>query len=151
MNYLILDVESTGLNPNVHSLIQIAARLYNSNGGIICEFNKKCSSNSLVDMGALKVNSQSLAAIRSTGNVSGGERLESELQLVSTFLDFLLENKDKLKNSMVIGHGIGFDISFIKAAAIRAGIELNMEAIEITWPITAHVDLGQGFVNNAFI
>ena len=89
MKCLVIDTETTGLNPNIHSMIQIAAVVYDNNGNEISTFNQKCASASLVSMGALKVNNQSLNEIRKPSK----ERLGSEVELIMQFLDWKLEQK----------------------------------------------------------
>ena len=68
MNYLCLDVETTGTNPNIHSIIQLAAIMYDKNGVVVDKFNKSCYCQSVVILGALKVNRQRLSTIRAVSN-----------------------------------------------------------------------------------
>ena len=124
MNYLCLDVESTGTNPNKHCITQLAAMLCNDKGEVIAEFNHKCRAvNNIISLGALKVNNQRFSSLRDSqllGAVKETNVMASETNLIYAFFDWCLDQKVKFK---VLGHGTAFDMNFIKAASARANIE----------------------------
>jgi len=64
MNILFLDLETTGTNPDIHSIIQIGAALF-VQGEKIDQFKIDLAprEGSTIDLGALKVNKHNLSTV----------------------------------------------------------------------------------------
>lgn len=110
---LIIDTETTGLDCSKHSILEICAKLYDSNGTEIRKFHETIKhDNPHIDLGALKVNNIKPAQIRSLGN--------PEWKVVMDLLDFLMYIP---KDTIIWGKNINFDIRFIEAMLANYNIE----------------------------
>ena len=115
MNILFIDTETTGLDANKHSIIEIACAHY-KDGKLQSTFQRKFVSNTVIlDMGALRVNKQNTASLLEIGKKC------SEQQGAFDLMDYLLslDNKDL----HVCGHNVHFDVGFVKALLTKYGIE----------------------------
>lgn len=122
MNLLVIDLETTGVDANKNRITQIAAR-HEKDRKVLAEFNMKIGNDTgTVDLGALRVNRTSLAAIPTLGS--------DEKTVLTAFVDFLLNiREDRDDPLVVLGHNCaGFDILFIKNALERNGIS-GLESI----------------------
>lgn len=119
MNILFLDVETTGLDPHKHALLQIAAEYY-EDGKLVSSFDENVRNmGAAVNLGALKVNKLTAQAITTGANVdpSGGQ---NGADPVIKFVDYLLGLGKKVT---VCGHNVAFDLGFIKVAMAQRGFE----------------------------
>lgn len=116
MNLLVIDLETTGTDPLIHRITQIAAR-HEKDRKILAQFNQKIGHSDIkVDLGALRVNKTALSALPSFGS--------DEKAVITAFVDFLLSIKEDRDDPLVIlGHNVGsFDVQFLKAALARNNI-----------------------------
>lgn len=125
MNILFLDVETTGLDPNKHSIIQIAAE-YHVNGKLVTAFNKKfCTKDSTtIDLGALRVNNNNLSTIK---KLRSQTTEDPEQMAVTDFVNFILSLNNK-EQIIIAGENVNFDINFINALFNKYNIE-GFEAV----------------------
>lgn len=113
MKILFLDTETTGLDPAVNSMIEVAME-YHVDGKKIDEFTVQLfdkQSARQVDLNALKVNGQSINKLYALPDESKG---------VASLTEWLtkLDNKDLV----IAGHNVEFDIKFVKATLNKYGI-----------------------------
>jgi DNA polymerase III epsilon subunit-like protein len=112
-NLLFIDLETTGTDPNSHSVIQIAAE-FHQEGKPVKTFNRKLNpSGYKVSLGALRVNKVKYSQLNSLGNTD---------TVVAEFVDFLLGLNPKGQVT-VVGHNVHFDMAFIKTLFTNHGIE----------------------------
>ena len=101
-NYVVLDIETTGFNPKEHEIIELSA-IRVENGQIKEEFSK------LVNLiGYLSGYISNLTGITL-------DMLKDAPSIKEVILDF----KNFCSNSIVIGHNINFDLSFINTQMIQ--------------------------------
>lgn len=114
MNILFIDTETTGVDAEKHSIIQIGAALY-TNGKLVDDFeiDMRPKEGSHVALGALKVNNNSITALDS--------KLDRGIAL-KKFLDFVMGLKYEGK-LFICGHNVHFDIAFIKKLLLDFNIE----------------------------
>lgn len=114
MKFLFLDTETTGINPDINGLVEIAAE-YHVDGKKVSQWNSKMfakQQSPIVNLQALKVNKHSIKGLHS---------LPDEAVALAEFCEWVLglDTKDLI----IVGHNIQFDINFIKAALKKYGVE----------------------------
>ena len=115
MNILFLDCETTGLDADKHSIIEIACE-HHKDGQLVSAYNRKFITDTpILALDALKVNKQNISKLLETGKEC------SETKAVYEFVDYLLslDNKDL----HICGHNVHFDVGFIKSLLKRYSIE----------------------------
>lgn len=113
-DYLALDVETTGLSPEKDRMIEIGAVKY-KNGEAAGEFSclvRACQ--------PLPLRITELTGITEEMLADGLEEGEA----VTAFLAFAQDMP------VLLGHNIIFDYSFMKAAALRCGLEFEREGLD---------------------
>ncbi len=113
-DYLALDIETTGLSPEKDRIIEIGAVKY-KNGRAAGEFS--CLIRTYQPLPA-KITA--LTGITEEMLAGGCD----EKTAITEFLAFAEEMP------VLLGHNISFDFSFIKAAALRYGMEFEREALD---------------------
>lgn len=114
MDYLALDLETTGLSPERDRIIEIGAVKYKE-GEAVGEFScliKICQ--------PLPEKITELTGITKEMLSHGREEREA----ITEFLEFAKDCP------VLLGHNIGFDYSFLKVAALRFGAEFEREALD---------------------
>ncbi len=101
-NYVVLDIETTGFNPKEHEIIELSA-IRVENGQIKEEFSKLVK-----PIGYLSGYISNLTGITL-------DMLKDAPSIKEVILDF----KNFCSNSIVIGHNINFDLSFINTQMIQ--------------------------------
>lgn len=119
---LVLDTETTGLDPQDNRLTEIAAKLYVEGKEVEgATFSQKVSVNDgTVSLAALKVNGISITSLSSYG--------VHESIAIATFFEYLTRLSKKHPDLTLCGMNVAFDVAFIKAAAKRYGIK-DVEAV----------------------
>ncbi len=113
MDFISLDLETTGLNPKKDKIIEIAA-VRVRNGQITDTFQKK------IDPGrTIEQRITDLTGIENQ-DVANCDCIENVLQ---EFIEFL-------GNDVLVGHRILFDYSFLKKEAVNKGIAFEKEGID---------------------
>jgi DNA polymerase III epsilon subunit-like protein len=127
-NYIVVDVETTGLDPRKCSLVSIGAKK-RSNGD---EFYGECRvwPGAEINESALKVNGFNYQ------DITGDEKIP-EKTLIHQFFEWVGPS------AILIGMNPYFDYSFLSAAALRAGIEkipfnhrtLDMHTLAVSYAV----------------
>lgn len=142
MNILFLDLETTGTNPDVHSIIQIGAALF-VEGKKVDQFkiNLAPRENSITDLGALRVNKNSLSALNSKN-----DRKTAFIK----FIDWILSLNLKYEGQLIIcGHNVHFDLSFIKSTLKEYNIE-GWDSV-VSYRIQDTNTIGRFLINNGLL
>tara|TARA_R110001606_G_scaffold398569_1_gene577938 strand:+ start:1956 stop:2552 length:597 start_codon:yes stop_codon:yes gene_type:complete len=110
---IVLDIETTGLNPLKHSIVEIGALDFSNPEN---QFYQKCQiwEGAEIDPFALKINGYSESQCQDLNKAS----LE---QILINFIDWL----DEIEDRTIAGHNVDFDISFLKASIKRYNIDYN--------------------------
>jgi len=115
MNILFIDCETTGLDADKHSIIEIACE-HHKDGQLVSAYNRKFINRApILALDALKVNKTNIKQLLDIGKEC------EEDKAVFEFVDYLLslDNKDL----HVCGHNVHFDVGFIKALLKKYSIE----------------------------
>lgn len=130
---LAIDVETTGLNPQEHRIIQI--------GGVALQLSNEVFEvigilDLIVNPGDDVEVSDEITKITglTRSQVNGGLPIDSAMNLLQEFLNLPLKNRpdadprEILPNSRidVVGHNLQFDLRFLGAEAVRLGRCLNI-------------------------
>ncbi|WP_299313279.1 3'-5' exonuclease [uncultured Aquimarina sp.] len=108
---VVVDIETTGLNPLESSIIEIGAvDFYNSDN----KFNQRCKirDDSFVNPMSLKVNGYTINDLRNSG-------FRSEKELLINFISWL-KNIDK---RTIAGQNVNFDLRFLNTTKDRENVE----------------------------
>ena len=109
---LFLDVETTGLDPKEHELLEIACVIDTPEGGVASfEWKVKPEHIETAQPRALEINGYT-------------EEAWKDAKPVAEVLRLLVEHG---KYAVIIGHRISFDMSFINEALKKAGIEERLD------------------------
>lgn len=112
-DYIAVDIETTGLNPQSDKIIEIGAIRY-QNGEKTEEFSSLV--NPYMDLPD--------KIVELTGITSKEvKKASEEKQVLEDFLAFA-------KEDILLGHNIGFDYSFLKTAMLRLGWEFERNGID---------------------
>jgi DNA polymerase III epsilon subunit-like protein len=111
---IVLDIEATGTDANKHSILSIGAVDFDHPEQI---FNEECRiwDGAHVDPSALKYNGYTEEQIRD-------ETKQTDEQIVKKFLDWVNEREERT----IAGQNPMFDLGYIRAAALRYGINLTL-------------------------
>lgn len=107
---LVVDIEASGTEPHLHSIVSIGAFDFNNPTQ---RFYRECQiwEGAHVMKGALEVNGFTEAEITAEEKATEGE-------VVAEFIKW----GEELTNTTLTGQNISFDRDFLRAAAIRAGL-----------------------------
>jgi DNA polymerase III epsilon subunit-like protein len=110
---VVLDVETTGLNPLKHSIVEIGALDFNNPSN---QFYQKCRvfEGAEIDPKALEVNGYENSQLIDPSRVS----LE---ELIVNFIEWI----KKIDNRTIAGHNVDFDINCLKNSLNRYNIKWN--------------------------
>ena len=118
-DYVIIDVETTGVSVQTDALIELAA-LRIQNGKVMEEFSQLIQCDRLIPMEI-----QKLTGITNELLQVEGKSLEETLY---KFIDFIGNNR-------LVGHKISFDYSFIQASCRQVGITMSSHACTDTYTL----------------
>lgn len=109
---IVLDVESTGLVPNTHSIVSLGALDLDDPSN---QFYEECRvwEGAAIDDDALRINGF-------TNEEIVDERRQSEADLIKAFIAWAT---DKPKDRTLAAQNPSFDLEFVQAACARAGLE----------------------------
>ncbi|MBQ5998659.1 MAG: 3'-5' exonuclease [Treponema sp.] len=102
--FVAFDTETTGLSPDTNRVIEIGAVKFNSNG-ILGSYNNLVNPNQPIPPEITALTSITERMIQNERKI---------FQILPEFLDFI-------KDSIIIGHNIQFDIRFLNAECLRNG------------------------------
>ena len=115
-NIMYIDLETTGLDPNKHSIIQLAA-VYRNNW-----FHKKCphDPNLEIDDNALKIN-----GYRPDAERKGWSWVLNQTEMLKKFMFWLNELRSN-DDVILCGCNVGFDYNFLNASIERYKIDADI-------------------------
>ena len=110
---IVVDIETTGLDPKRHSIIEIGAIDFNNPTNY---FNGRCRiwTGAEVDLTALQVNGFTLREIQD-------QKILSQEELISDFKTWT----DSIEDKTIAGQNVDFDISFLVESTRRTGKEFK--------------------------
>jgi DNA polymerase-3 subunit epsilon len=133
--YLVIDTETTGLNPDKHTIITLSASLFDSNYNLVSSFDGYNDSweEYECDLNALKVNGFRFGNRSNIGenikNLALKEQLKNQFAsysclqyMIKSFSNYLATNE---KIDYVIGMNVKFDLSFIHATSKLTKVNLD--------------------------
>lgn len=107
MNILFIDTETTGVDSEKHSIIEIGAALY-VDGKLVKDFriDMKPEEGSALSLEALQVNGNTISSLESKPDRSVG---------LTKFMEFILDLRRHYDGKLFLcGHNVHFDLAFIK-------------------------------------
>lgn len=109
---VFLDVETTGLNPEVHEIIELGAVVARAEGNVLREtarldFKIQPKNIALADPQALRINGYDA----------------SQWLFAATLEDVLRQFKDTAKGGVLVAHNLSFDWAFLSKAFEKTEIE----------------------------
>jgi DNA polymerase III epsilon subunit-like protein len=126
---IVLDIETTGLDPIRHSIIEIAAIDFNNHQ---YQFNEKCQiwPGAEIDFTALEINGFSKDEIEDTS-------LLTQEELLFKFKIW----SDIIEDKTIAGQNVDFDISFLNESSKRCGLFYNFGKRKVDQHSIAYVHL----------
>jgi DNA polymerase III epsilon subunit-like protein len=111
---IVLDIETTGLDPGRHSIIEVGAIDFDRPGNY---FNERCSiwDGAEIDLRALEINGLTLTEIQD-------KTIFTQKELLSRFMIWL----DNIEDKTIAGQNVDFDINFINESSVRCGLNLSL-------------------------
>jgi DNA polymerase III epsilon subunit-like protein len=116
--YIFIDTETTGLDPEVNDVIEIAMLVYDEDNEI-ARLSTKLSASGIIDLEALKVNKAQIADVQASDEGVYNVR-QAIVQNVAQFLVDYMTPK-----TFVIGHNVQFDYAFLDSLFKEHGIDLS--------------------------
>lgn len=110
---IVLDIETTGLDPRRHSIIEVGAIEFNNPANY---FNEKCQiwPGAEIDLSALEINGFTLKEIKD-------QKISTQEELLSNFKNWT----DSIEDKTIAGHNVDFDINFLIESYKRCGQNFN--------------------------
>lgn len=108
---VVVDIETTGLNPQESSIIEIGAiDFFNPDN----RFNERCSvrEDSIINPKSLEVNGYSIKELRD-------DNFQSEKELLLNFISWIRNIEKKI----LVGQNVNFDLDFLNATKQRESVE----------------------------
>lgn len=112
-NYIVFDIETTGLNPLINRITEIGAAKV-INGEIVEVFNELINPEVLIPNNIVRLTGITNTLVRD----------------MPTIADILPEFIEFCEDYPIIGHNILFDFSFIKINAIKSNMKFEKNAID---------------------
>ncbi len=111
---IVLDIETTGTDPQLHSIVELGAIDFDNPRNY---FNKRCSiwEGAEIDFKALEINGLSLEQIHD-------KSILTQRELISEFMLWIAQIEDKT----IAGQNVDFDINFINESALRCGLNFSV-------------------------
>jgi DNA polymerase III epsilon subunit-like protein len=126
---IVLDIETTGLDPARHSIIELGAIDFNN---IQYQFNEKCQiwPGAEIDLDALKIN--------------GFSQDEITCRTLLTQKELLVKFKmwtEAIEDKTIAGQNVDFDINFLNESSKRCGLFYNFGKRKVDQHTIAYVHL----------
>jgi DNA polymerase III epsilon subunit-like protein len=111
---IVLDIETTGLDPRRHSIIEIGAIDFNNPSDC---FDGRCQiwTGTEIDPGALELNGFTIKGIED-------KNINTQKELLSNFVKWT----DLIEDKTIAGQNVDFDINFLIESFKRCGLDYNM-------------------------
>jgi DNA polymerase III subunit epsilon len=121
--FAVIDVETSGLEPSEHDLLQVAAVICDATGDVVSTFES-----------AVRPPKGPFSSV-GPRHVHGITR--RSLLLAPPASKVLLRFADAVRGCLITGHNIAFDNAFLENAATRAGVQLPL------WPALCTLELSR--------
>jgi DNA polymerase III epsilon subunit-like protein len=107
---IVLDIETTGLDPGRHSIIEVGAIDFDCPGNY---FNERCQiwEGAEIDVKALEINGLTLNEIQD-------QTIYTQKELISRFMNWT----DQIEDKTIAGQNVDFDINFLNESSGRCGL-----------------------------
>jgi DNA polymerase III epsilon subunit-like protein len=111
---IVLDIETTGIDPRRHSIVEVGAIDFDSPGNY---FNERCQiwDGAEIDFKALEINGLTLNEIQD-------QTIFTQKELISGFMIWT----DNIEDKTIAGQNVDFDISFLNESSARCGLNLTL-------------------------
>jgi DNA polymerase III epsilon subunit-like protein len=111
---IVLDIETTGLDPKRHSIVEVGAIDFDNPGDY---FNQRCQiwDGAEIDLKALEINGLTPDEVRD-------HTIYTQSELLSNFRIWM----DHIEDKTIAGQNVDFDISFINESSGRCGLNLSL-------------------------
>jgi DNA polymerase III epsilon subunit-like protein len=111
---IVLDIETTGLDPTRHSIIEVGAIDFDRPGNY---FNERCQiwDGAEIDFKALEINGFTLNEIQD-------QTIFTQKELISRFMIWT----DNIEDKTIAGQNVDFDINFFNESSKRCGLNFSL-------------------------
>jgi len=111
---IVLDIETTGTDPRLHSIVEVGAIDFDSPGNF---FNERCSvwEGAEIDFKALEINGLTSMDIQD-------KTLLTQKELISAFMTWI----DRIEDKTIAGQNVDFDINFLNESSARCGLNFRL-------------------------
>jgi len=111
---IVLDIETTGLDPRLHSIVEVGAIDFNCPGNV---FNARCQiwEGAEIDLKALEINGLTPKEIQDKSFLT-------QIDLITGFMNWMENIEDKT----IAGQNVDFDIDFINESSARCGLNFSL-------------------------
>jgi DNA polymerase III epsilon subunit-like protein len=111
---IVLDIETTGLDPRRHSIVEVGAIDFDCPGNY---FNERCQiwDGTQIDFKALEINGLTLDEIYDRSNFT-------QKELLSRFMSWT----DQIADKTIAGQNVDFDINFLNESSARCGLNFSL-------------------------
>jgi DNA polymerase III epsilon subunit-like protein len=111
---IVLDIETTGLDPRHHSIIELGAIDFDCPGNY---FNERCQiwDGAEIDFKALEINGLTLNEIQD-------KAICSQKELISRFMIWT----DQIEDKTIAGQNVDFDMDFLNESSARCGLNFRV-------------------------
>jgi DNA polymerase III epsilon subunit-like protein len=111
---IVLDIETTGLNPRRHSIVEVGAIDFDCPGNY---FNERCQiwDGAEIDFKALEINGLTLNDIQDQTNLT-------QKELLTRFMIWT----DQIEDKTIAGQNVDFDISFLNESSVKCGLNFSL-------------------------
>jgi DNA polymerase III epsilon subunit-like protein len=111
---IVLDIETTGLDPKRHSIIEVGAIDFDSPWNC---FNERCQiwEGAEIDFQALEINGLTIDEIHD-------QTILTQTELIFRFMIWT----DQIEDKTIAGQNVDFDISFINESSARCGLSFSL-------------------------
>jgi DNA polymerase III epsilon subunit-like protein len=111
---IVLDIETTGLDPRRHSIIEVGAIDFDCQGNY---FNERCSiwDGAEIDFKALEINGLTLSEIQD-------QTINTQKEIITKFMIWM----DQIQDKTIAGQNVDFDVDFLNESSLRCGLNFSL-------------------------
>ncbi|MBK7134509.1 MAG: 3'-5' exonuclease [Bacteroidales bacterium] len=111
---IVLDIETTGTDPQLHSIVEVGAIDFDHPDNY---FNERCQirEGAEIDPAALEINGLTVKEIND-------KSLLNQRELISRFIAWM----DQIEDKTIAGQNVDFDISFFNESSARCGLNFRL-------------------------
>lgn len=126
---IVLDIETTGLDPRRHSIVEIGAIDFNSPGNF---FSERCSvwEGAEIDLNALEINGLSVDDIHD-------KTILTQKEIISKFIGWM----DGIEDKTIAGQNVDFDIDFFNESSARCGLTFRLGKRKVDQHAIVYADM----------